>query len=65
MLNKLKALVKDEQGQGMTEYGLVLGVIGVAVVGTLFLLREEIQEIFTDALTDVQSRDQAPAPAAP
>jgi uncharacterized membrane protein (UPF0127 family)/Flp pilus assembly pilin Flp len=56
MLNKLKGLITEEQGQGMTEYGLVLGVIAVAVVGTLVALKDEIIKIFNDALTAVKSR---------
>ena len=32
MLKKMKALFVEEEGQGMTEYGLVLGVIAVAVI---------------------------------
>lgn len=56
MLKKLKGLVFEEQGQGMTEYGLVLGIIAVAVVGILVTFREEIVQIFQDALTTVQSR---------
>ena len=35
MLKKIKALFTEEQGQGMTEYGLVFGIIAVAVVGIL------------------------------
>jgi pilus assembly protein Flp/PilA len=35
MMNKFKSLVTEEQGQGMTEYGLVLGLIAVAVVAAL------------------------------
>ncbi|MCZ8521582.1 MULTISPECIES: Flp family type IVb pilin [Paenibacillus] len=60
MMNKFKALVTEEQGQGMTEYGLVLGLIAVAVVATLVMLRTEITNIFTDALTTVQSRNTTP-----
>ncbi|MCZ8521585.1 MULTISPECIES: Flp family type IVb pilin [Paenibacillus] len=60
MMNKFKALVTEEQGQGMTEYGLVLGLIAVAVVATLVMLRTEITNIFTDALTTVQSRSTTP-----
>ncbi|MBE4909293.1 Flp family type IVb pilin [Bacillus luteolus] len=59
MMNKLKGLVVEEQGQGMTEYGLVLGVIAVGVVGTLVLLRNQIQAMFTDVLTNVQNRNGA------
>jgi pilus assembly protein Flp/PilA len=56
MMLKIKNLLVEEQGQGMTEYGLVLGLIAVAVVGTLALLRTEIINIFTDALNTVKSR---------
>ncbi len=57
MVDKLKQLVVEEEGQGMTEYGLVLGLIAVAVVGTLAFLREEIIDIFQDVLDTVRSRD--------
>ncbi|WLD93937.1 Flp family type IVb pilin [Alkalihalobacillus sp. AL-G] len=56
MMNKLKGLVVEEQGQGMTEYGLVLGVIAVAVVGTLVLLKGEIVEMFDAALAAIEGR---------
>lgn len=49
MMNKIKGLWKDEQGQGMTEYGLVLGLIAVAVVGALIALREHIVNLFNNA----------------
>jgi pilus assembly protein Flp/PilA len=58
MVNKLKGIVIEEKGQGMTEYGLVLGLIAVAVVVTLVALRGEIIKIFGDALTAVQSRNK-------
>lgn len=49
MMNKFKSLLKEEQGQGMTEYGLVLGLIAVAVVGALVLLRGHIIDLFDNA----------------
>jgi pilus assembly protein Flp/PilA len=54
MLKKIKALFTEEEGQGMTEYGLVLGIIAVAVVGILAALRGQIVAMFTsvkDAIT--------------
>lgn len=60
MLNKLKGLVVEEQGQGMTEYGLVLGLIAVAAVGALALLRDEIVEMYNEALALVQGRATSP-----
>ncbi|WP_276355188.1 Flp family type IVb pilin [Cohnella caldifontis] len=49
MMNKLAGLIKEEQGQGMTEYGLVLGLIAVAVVAALVLLRGHIISLFNNA----------------
>lgn len=53
MKAKMKALFTEEQGQGMTEYGLVLGIIAVAVVGALALLRTEIIAMFNEVVTTV------------
>jgi pilus assembly protein Flp/PilA len=56
MLKKLRGLVDEEQGQGMTEYGLVLGIIAIAVVAILVTLKGQIVTLFEkarDALTTV------------
>ncbi len=42
MLNKIKNLVADEKGQGMTEYGLVLGIVGIGAIVALVALRDQI-----------------------
>ncbi|WP_156290352.1 Flp family type IVb pilin [Oceanobacillus salinisoli] len=55
MLNKIKGLFAEEQGQGMTEYGLVLGVIAVGVIGLLVMFRGQIMSMFesiTGGLTE-------------
>ncbi|WML43329.1 Flp family type IVb pilin [Neobacillus sp. PS3-40] len=56
MMKKIKALFTEEQGQGMTEYGLVLGIIAVAVVGVLALLRTQIMDMFTSVTDAVTNR---------
>ncbi|HJV16042.1 MAG TPA: Flp family type IVb pilin [Bacillales bacterium] len=61
MIKKIKALFKEEEGQGMTEYGLVLGIIAVAVVGALALLREQIMDMFDTVVAAVTGRDNPPA----
>ncbi|WP_409252345.1 Flp family type IVb pilin [Bacillus sp. SCS-153A] len=53
MMDKLKGLVTEEQGQGMTEYGLVLGIIAIAVVASLGLLRTQIVDMFDKVVTTV------------
>lgn len=61
MKAKMKALFTEEQGQGMTEYGLVLGIIAVAVVGALAMLRGEIMEMFQSVTDAVTERENVPA----
>ncbi|MBS3969038.1 MAG: Flp family type IVb pilin [Clostridia bacterium] len=46
MLNLVKKFWKEEDGQGLTEYGLILGLIAVAVIGALGLLSGQIQNVF-------------------
>lgn len=56
MLNKIKGLVKEEQGQGMTEYGLLLAVVVVIVVAALATFKTSIAALLkkvTDGLDAV------------
>ena len=45
MLNRIKGLVFGDQGQGMTEYGLVLGVIAIGVVVILQSMKWKITKL--------------------
>ena len=56
-MKNLKKILADENGQGMVEYGLILGIIAVAAVGVLLLLGPKITGIFQKA------NDQIPAGA--
>ncbi|OCA87518.1 hypothetical protein A8F94_06520 [Bacillus sp. FJAT-27225] len=52
-MNLLNRLVKDEEGQALTEYGLIVGLIAVAVITAVTLLGNQINALFgkvTDAL---------------
>jgi pilus assembly protein Flp/PilA len=49
MMNKLRALFTEEEGQGMTEYGLVLGLIAVGAVAVLVMMKDQVVKLFTDA----------------
>ena len=48
MKNMIRIL-KDEDGQGMVEYGLILGLIAVAAVAVIILLGPKIKAMFQDA----------------
>lgn len=42
MLNQVKKFFKEEEGQGMTEYGLILGLIAVGTVAAFTAFGEAI-----------------------
>ncbi|GHH96689.1 Flp family type IVb pilin [Neobacillus kokaensis] len=43
---KLKELLSAEEGQGMTEYGLILGLIALAAVGAMIAFGDKISALF-------------------
>lgn len=44
----LRKWLKDEEGQGMVEYGLIIGLIAIVVIGALALLGPKIKEKFDE-----------------
>ncbi|MGR3765926.1 Flp family type IVb pilin [Rossellomorea sp. NS-SX7] len=50
MMNKMKQLVMEEEGQGLSEYGLVLAGVVTVVTLAVALLRTEITDLFTNLL---------------
>lgn len=50
MVNKMKQLVMEEEGQGLSEYGLVLAGVVAVVAVAIGLLRTEITNLFTGLL---------------
>jgi len=43
-------LHRDESGQTMTEYALILAVVAIAVIGVMTLLGDKIKAIFQSVL---------------
>ena len=44
----LRKWFKDEEGQGMVEYGLIIGLIAVVVTVALVALGPKIRDMFQD-----------------
>ncbi|WP_042460929.1 Flp family type IVb pilin [Neobacillus dielmonensis] len=44
MLEKMKNLVVEEEGQALTEYGLIIGLIAIVVAGGLTLIAKELYD---------------------
>lgn len=63
MLTVLRRLVKEEQGQGMAEYGLILALVAVVVVVALVAFGGAIKQKFTDVTKELnEDRSSDPAP---
>lgn len=45
-MNHLVRLFKEEEGQALTEYGLLVGLIAVGVIAVLALIGPELKRIF-------------------
>lgn len=53
-LLKLFTLMKNNRkGQGMVEYGLIIGLIAVVVIAALTLLGPTIRDLFNDVNTEL------------
>jgi len=50
-MKKFMQMMKDEDGQGMVEYGLILGLIAVAAIAAIALLGPKIKGMFEGANT--------------
>lgn len=51
--------LKNEEGQGMVEYGLILGLIAIVVIVALVALGPKIRDLFqnsADELENIETR---------
>ena len=51
----MNALWQDESGQDLTEYVLLLVIIALGVTVAVVALKDEIETVFNDAATELQS----------
>lgn len=54
-MKNIKNFFKDENGQGMVEYGLIIGLIAIVVVAGLVVLGPKIKDMFTNIADDMTS----------
>lgn len=46
MKSLFNTLVKDESGQGLVEYALIIALVSVGLIVALGVLRDDISEVF-------------------
>ena len=58
MLDLIRRLWKDEEGQGMVEYGLIVVLVSLAAIVGLNLLGLELDEVFDAIQAKLAARPQ-------
>jgi len=55
MKNLLKRLWKEEEGQDLVEYGLLLALIALAAIASVGTISQSISDIFSSAAVNISS----------
>jgi len=55
MRNMLRHLWKDEEGQDLTEYGLLLVMIALAAIATMNTLGSAVSDVFSNAASSMST----------
>lgn len=53
MMNKVAEFIRDEEGASAVEYGLIVGLIAVAIIAALIALRGGLNNLFTSASSEL------------
>lgn len=59
MLQHLISFFRDEEGASAVEYGLIVGLIAVAIILTVTLLGDDLNRLFGGASTALQNATPA------
>ena len=53
MTELIKRFIMDEQGQGLTEYALIIALVAVALIAVIITFRTQIATVFTNLVTAI------------
>lgn len=52
---KVQNWFQNEEGQGMVEYAMIIGLVSVGVIALLILLGGQVTDIFTQITTQLRT----------
>ena len=44
----MRAFLRDDRGQGLVEYALIIAVIAIAVIVAMIFLRDQLSNLFSN-----------------
>lgn len=53
MVKMMNTILRNEKGQGMVEYGLILALIAVVVIGVMTTMGTDLKTMFTTVSTSL------------
>jgi len=59
-MNYFKTLITGKKGQGMVEYGLIIGVVAIMLIGALVAMRGQLSTMFNNIATYLGSNVSTP-----
>lgn len=57
----MRNFIPDERGQGMVEYGLIIGLIAIIVIAVFVALGPQIKNLFENTVSGQQVNDSRAA----
>jgi pilus assembly protein Flp/PilA len=57
-----KAFLRDDTGQGLVEYALIIALVAVGLIAILLILRNSIGDVFNNASEALQNAPTNPYP---
>lgn len=61
MLNLLKRLVREEEGQGMIEYALIAGLISVIAIALVVVVGGDVQALWQRVVNGTEPSQLTPS----
>jgi pilus assembly protein Flp/PilA len=58
----LQALWREDTGQGLVEYALIIALVAVGLIAILLVLRNSIGNVFNNAATQLNNAPTNPYP---
>ena len=60
--NVIRSLGRDDSGQGLVEYALIIALVAVGLIAILLVLRNSIGNVFNNAATQLNNAPTNPYP---